>query len=149
MKSSSYLLFFVLFFPHRSHSLLLNRSHCDLLVESGNTFFELVLWRISTKMSNLILLGLFAVSKNIETKTGRIIGRIQQRNQSSIIVSFRSLLRPRVTNATLLSKNIPIPILSLLLLLFGVNQAEKIIERAIALSLKVFADFQHVFLCQL
>ena len=76
---------------------------------------------------------------------GRIIARIQQRNQSSIIVSFRSLLRPRVTNATLLSKNIPIPILSLLLLLFGVNQAEKIIQKAIALSLKVFADFQHVF----
>ena len=77
MKSSSYLLFFVLFFPHQSHSLLLNRSHCDLPVESENTFLELVLWLISTKMSNLILLDLFAVSKNIETKMSRIIARIQ------------------------------------------------------------------------
>ena len=76
-KSSSYLLFFDLFFPHQSPSLLPNRSHCDLPVESENTFFELALWLISTKMSNLILLDFFAVSKNIETKMSRIIAKIQ------------------------------------------------------------------------
>ena len=37
------------------------------------------------------------------------------------------------------------PIPFALLLLFGGNQAEKIIQRATALSLKIFADFQHVF----
>ena len=60
-----------------------------------------------------------------------------------IIEQHYSLIRPRVTNATLLSQKHGYPFA--LLPIFGGNQAKKIIQRVTALSLKIFADFQHVF----